>query len=80
MELTPRELALMHRVLAQPGHAVTKERAVRTEVPRPTDVRTKPSGWWCTGCAKTGGHRLTLMTLRGLGTCYAPMRDAHSKP
>lgn len=26
MELTPRELALMHALLAQPGHAVTKER------------------------------------------------------
>ena len=67
MELTPRELALMHALLAQPGHAVTKERLYELVFPGQLMCSTKPLRWWCTGCAKNQGTGLTLMTLRGLG-------------
>ena len=39
MELTPRELALMHALLAQPGHAVTKERLYELVFPGQLDVQ-----------------------------------------
>jgi len=37
MELTPRELALMHALLVQPGHAVTKERLYELVFPGQLD-------------------------------------------
>ena len=68
MELTPRELALMHALLAQPGHAVTKERLYELVFPGQLDVQYEAIEVVVYRLRKkltaTG---LTLMTLRGLG-------------
>ena len=68
MELTPRELALMHALLAQPDHAVSKERLYELVFPgqlvedyeaiEVVVYRLRK---------KLAGTGLTLMTLRGLG-------------
>lgn len=68
MEFTPRELALMHALLAQPGHAVTKERLYEMVFPGQLDVQYEAIEVVVYRLRKklipTG---LTLMTLRGLG-------------
>lgn len=68
MEFTPRELALMHALLAQPGHAVTKERLYELVFPGQLDVQYEAIEVVVYRLRKklvsTG---LTLMTLRGLG-------------
>ena len=68
MELTPRELTLMHALLAQPGHAVTKERLYELVFPGQLDVQYEAIEVVVYRLRKkltdTG---LTLMTLRGLG-------------
>ena len=68
MELTPRELALMHALLAQPGHAVTKERLYELVFPGQLDVQYEAIEVVVYRLRKkltdTG---LTLMTLRGVG-------------
>ena len=68
MELTPRELALMHALLAQPGHAVTKERLYELVFPGQLDVQYEATEVVVYRLRKKlVGTGLTLMTLRGLG-------------
>ncbi|CAN7252051.1 MULTISPECIES: response regulator transcription factor [unclassified Acidovorax] len=68
MELTPRELALMHALLAQPGHAVTKERLYELVFPGQLDVQYEAIEVVVYRLRKKlVGTGLTLMTLRGLG-------------
>ncbi len=68
MELTPRELALMHALLAQPGHAVTKERLHELVFPGLLDVQYEAIEVVVYRLRKKlAGTGLTLMTLRGLG-------------
>ena len=68
MELTPRELALMHALLAQPGHAVTKERLYALVFPGQLDVQYEAIEVVVYRLRKKlAGTGLTLMTLRGLG-------------
>lgn len=68
MELTPRELALMHALLAQPGHAVTKERLYELVFPGQLDVQYEAIDVVVYRLRKKlAGTGLTLMTLRGLG-------------
>ena len=68
MELTPRELALMHALLAQPGHAVTKERLYESVFPGLLDVQYEAIEVVVYRLRKKlAGTGLTLMTLRGLG-------------
>lgn len=68
MELTPRELALMHALLAQPGHAVAKERLYELVFPGQLDVQYEAIEVVVYRLRKKlSGTGLTLMTLRGLG-------------
>lgn len=68
MELTPRELALMHALLAQPGHAVAKERLYELVFPGQLDVQYEAIEVVVYRLRKKlVGTGLTLMTLRGLG-------------
>lgn len=68
MELTPRELALMHALLAQPGHAVTKERLYELVFPGQLDVQYEAIEVVVYRLRKKlADTGLTLMTLRGLG-------------
>jgi two-component system response regulator TctD len=68
MELTPRELALMHALLAQPGHAVAKERLYGLVFPGQLDVQYEAIEVVVYRLRKKlAGTGLTLMTLRGLG-------------
>lgn len=68
MEFTPRELALMHALLAQPGHAVTKERLYEMVFPGQLDVQYEAIEVVVYRLRKKlVGTGLTLMTLRGLG-------------
>jgi two-component system, OmpR family, response regulator TctD len=68
MELTPRELALMHALLAPPGHAVTKERLYELVFPGQLDVQYEAIEVVVYRLRKKlVGTGLTLMTLRGLG-------------
>ena len=68
MELTPRELALMHALLAQPGHAVTKERLYELVFPGQLEVQYEAIEVVVYRLRKKlAGTGLTLMTLRGLG-------------
>lgn len=68
MELTPRELALMHALLAQPGHAVSKERLYELVFPGQLDVQYEAIEVVVYRLRKKlAGTGLTLMTLRGLG-------------
>ena len=68
MELTPRELALMHALLVQPGHAVTKVRLYELVFPGQLDVQYEAIEVVVYRLRKKlAGTGLTLMTLRGLG-------------
>ena len=68
LELTPRELALMHALLAQPGHAVTKERLFELVFPGQVDVQYEAIEVVVYRLRKKlVGSGLSLMTLRGLG-------------
>lgn len=68
MELTPRELALMHALLARPGHAVAKERLFALVFPGEVDVQYEAVEVVVYRLRKklvdTG---VRLVTLRGLG-------------
>ena len=73
MELTPRELALMHALLAQPGHAVTKERLYELVFPGQLDVQYEAIEVVVYRLRKKLANTgLTLMTLRGLGYLLKP--------
>ena len=68
MELTPRELALMHALLARPGHAVTKERLFSLVFPGEADVQYEAVEVVAYRLRKKlVGTGLSLVTLRGLG-------------
>ena len=68
MELTPRELALMHALLARPGHAVAKERLYELVFPGQLDVQYEAIEVVVYRLRKKlADTGLTLMTLRGLG-------------
>jgi two-component system response regulator TctD len=68
LELTPRELALVHALLARPGHAVTKERLYELVFPGQLDVQYEAIEVVVYRLRKKlAGTGLTLMTLRGLG-------------
>ena len=68
LDLTPRELALMHALMAKPGHAVTKERLFEVVFPGETEVQYEAIEVVVyrlrKKLAETGA---VLMTLRGLG-------------
>ena len=68
MELTPRELALMHALLAQPGHAVAKERLFELVFPGQLDVQYEAIEVVAYRLRKKlVGTGIALVTLRGLG-------------
>jgi two-component system response regulator TctD len=68
MELTPRELALMHALMAKPGHAVSKEKLFELVFPGEADVQYEAIEVVVYRLRKKLSHTgVTLMTLRGLG-------------
>jgi two-component system response regulator TctD len=68
MELTPRELALMHALMAKPGHAVSKEKLFELVFPGEADVQYEAIEVVVYRLRKKLIHTgVTLMTLRGLG-------------
>ncbi|MDO5624009.1 MAG: response regulator transcription factor [Pseudomonadota bacterium] len=68
MELTPREGALMHALLARPGQAVAKERLFEHVFPGEAEVRYDAIEVVAYRLRrKLGGTGLELVTLRGLG-------------
>lgn len=68
LELTPREAALMHALLARPGHAVTKERLFELVFPGEDEVQYEAIEVVVYRLRKKLTHTgVTLMTLRGLG-------------
>ncbi|GGH62424.1 DNA-binding response regulator [Comamonas phosphati] len=68
MELTPRELAMMHALLARPGHAVAKERLFSLVFPGEADVQYEAIEVVAYRLRKKlSGTGLQLVTLRGLG-------------
>lgn len=67
-ELTPRELAMMHALLARPGHAVAKERLFSLVFPGESDVQYEAVEVVAYRLRKKlAGTGLQLVTLRGLG-------------
>ncbi|WP_404302743.1 response regulator [Alicycliphilus denitrificans] len=68
MDLTPRELALLRALLAQPGHAVTKERLYELVFPGQSEVQYEAIEVVVYRLRKKlAGTGVALMTLRGLG-------------
>ena len=68
MELTPRELALLRALLAQPGRAVAKERLYELVFPGQSDVQYEAIEVVVYRVRKKlAGTGVALMTLRGLG-------------
>lgn len=68
LELTPRELALLHTLMAQPGHAVAKERLFERVFPGETEVQYEAIEVVVYRLRKKlAGTGVVLMTLRGLG-------------
>lgn len=68
LELTPRELSMMHALLARPGHAVTKERLFSLVFPGEVDVQYEAVEVVAYRLRKKlSGTGVQLVTLRGLG-------------
>lgn len=68
LELAPRELALLHALLAKPGHAVSKERLFELVFPGESDVQYEAIEVVVYRLRKKLAHTGTrLVTLRGLG-------------
>ena len=68
MGLTPREQALLRALLAQPGHAVTKERLYALVFPGQSEVQYEAIEVVVYRLRKKlAGTGVVLMTLRGLG-------------
>ena len=68
LELTPRELALLKALMANPGHAVTKERLFELVFPGEADVEYEAIEVVVYRLRKKlVGTGTALMTLRGLG-------------
>ncbi|MHA7601531.1 response regulator [Alicycliphilus sp. T452] len=73
MDLTPRELALLRALLAQPGHAVTKERLYELVFPGQSEVQYEAIEVVAYRLRKKlAGTGVVLMTLRGLGYLLKP--------
>ncbi|HRO82944.1 MAG TPA: winged helix-turn-helix domain-containing protein, partial [Alicycliphilus denitrificans] len=73
MDLTPRELALLRALLAQPGHAVTKERLYELVFPGQSEVQYEAIEVVVYRLRKKlAGTGVVLMTLRGLGYLLKP--------
>ena len=73
MDLTPREQALLRALLAQPGHAVTKERLYELVFPGQSEVQYEAIEVVVYRLRKKlTGTGATLMTLRGLGYLLKP--------
>jgi two-component system response regulator TctD len=68
LELTPRELALLHALMAKPGHAVSKERLFELVFPGETDVQYEAVEVVVYRLRKKlAATGVKLVTLRGLG-------------
>jgi two-component system response regulator TctD len=68
MELTPREAALLHALMARPGHAVSKEQLFEMVFPGQLDVQYEAVEVVVYRLRKKlADTGVTLMTLRGLG-------------
>ena len=68
LELTPRELSMMHALLARPGHAVTKERLFSLVFPGEVDVQYEAVEVVAYRLRKKlSSTGVQLVTLRGLG-------------
>jgi two-component system, OmpR family, response regulator TctD len=68
LELTPRESALLHGLMARPGHAVSKERLFELVFPGETEVQYEAVEVVVYRLRKKlAATGVTLMTLRGLG-------------
>ena len=68
MELTPRELALVHALMARPGHAVSKEKLFELVFPDEMDVQYEAIEVVVYRLRKKLANTgTTLVTLRGLG-------------
>jgi two-component system, OmpR family, response regulator TctD len=68
LDLTPRELALMHALMAKPGHAVTKERLFEVVFPGEAEVQYEAIEVVVYRLRKKlADSGAVLMTLRGLG-------------
>ncbi len=68
MELTPREAALLHALMARPGHAVSKEQLFEMVFPGELDVQYEAVEVVVYRLRKKlADTGVTLMTLRGLG-------------
>lgn len=68
MELAPREAALLHALLARPGHAVPKERLFELVFPGEADVHYEAIEVVVYRLRKKLAHTgVKLVTLRGLG-------------
>lgn len=68
MELTPREAALLHALMARPGHAVSKEQLFELVFPGELDVQYEAVEVVVYRLRKKlADTGVTLMTLRGLG-------------
>ncbi len=68
LELTPRESALLRTLLAQPGHAVAKERLSAAVFPGQAQVQAEAIEVVAYRLRRKIAHMpLELVTLRGLG-------------
>lgn len=68
LELTPREQALLKALIAQPGHAVPKEKLFRVVFPMETEIQFEAIEVVAYRLRKKLiGSGATLVTLRGLG-------------
>jgi two-component system, OmpR family, response regulator TctD len=68
LELTPREGALLHGLMARPGHAVSKEKLFELVFPGESEVQYEAVEVVVYRLRKKLTHTgVTLMTLRGLG-------------
>lgn len=73
MDLTPRELALLRALLAQPGRAVAKERLYELVFPGQSEVQYEAIEVVVYRVRKKlAGTGVALMTLRGLGYLLKP--------
>ncbi|MGX5661063.1 response regulator [Diaphorobacter sp. JS3051] len=73
MDLTPRELALLRTLLAQPGRAVAKERLYELVFPGQSEVQYEAIEVVVYRVRKKlAGTGVALMTLRGLGYLLKP--------
>jgi two-component system, OmpR family, response regulator TctD len=73
LELAPRELALLHALLAKPGHAVSKERLFELVFPGEREVQYEAIEVVVYRLRKKLAHTgAKLVTLRGLGYLLKP--------